>query len=368
MSFCYKIFWIFNIKPDKVVVSGFYGRGYGDSGKYILDEIAKRNKKLDIVWLTKEPNSLFPSYVRPVKYNSLRSFYELATARIWIDNNRKKRYISKRKGQFYLQTWHSNLRLKKIEKDAGDSLDKRYIAMAKHDSRMINAIVVGCDFSYNTMRNSFWYDGPIYKTGTPRCDELFNVSKRSIRETKKNLKIPDNYKILLYAPTFRKNKDVNLDSIENFVEKLRKKYSDKFKLLVRFHPGSKQSIKETEYIKDVTKFPNMQNLINISDILITDYSGSMFDAAISHKPCILYTPDLEEYLKNERELYFSFDELPFRHVNTLSKLADAVTQFDKEEYKKRINAFLKKVGCYEKGNSAKNVVDMLEREVWNKNA
>lgn len=365
---CFYLFRIFRVKSLKIVAVSFYGRGYGDSGKYIFDELHSRNKRFDLVWLAKDPTKAnVPKYVRVVKYNSLRAIYELATAKVWIDNCRKRLYTKKRKSQFYLQTWHSNLRLKKIEMDAEKYLPESYMDMAKHDSKLIDAIVVGCDFSYNTMRNSFWYNGPIYKTGTPRCDELFNVSDKSIKEVRKSLKISNSCKIFLYAPTFRKNRNVDLDGIESFVRTLKKEYSNEFKLLIRFHPGSNQSVEETECIKDATKYPNMQDLINVSDILITDYSGSMFDAAISRKPCILYTPDYEEYLRNERELYFNFDELPFERASTLTELADIIMKFDKKKYDKRVNSFLEEVGCYEKGESAKKVVDLLEKEVWGKN-
>jgi CDP-glycerol glycerophosphotransferase len=360
LSFVYKIFWIFKIEQNKIVIVSFFGKGYGDSGRYVCEELLRRHSNCDIVWLANNTKANYPKLVRVVKYNSMKAFYELATAKIWIDNSRKKLYVSKRKNQIYLQTWHSNLRLKKIEKDAEQYFTKRYIARCKHDSAMADAIIAGSDFGYNTIRNAFWYDGPIYKTGIPRCDELFNIDPKTIDSTKQKLSIPKDYKIFLYAPTFRTEGDIDLSDINTLEKDLCKKYSDKYVLLVRFHPISKQRIENTKHIKDATDYPNMQELINAADILITDYSGSMFDAAISHKPCILYTPDLENYLKKERELYFSFDELPFVNTNNFTDLAKAINSFDKKAYDKKVDAFLGKVGNYEKGESAKNVADLIE--------
>src|SRR5690606_28368099 len=79
----------------------------------------------------------------------------------------------KRKSQYYIQTWHSPLRLKKIEKDIENNLDESYIERAKIDSKMCDLMISGSDFSWNIYRNSFWYDGEILKCGTPRCDIFF---------------------------------------------------------------------------------------------------------------------------------------------------------------------------------------------------
>ena len=365
ISLFYKLFWIFRIKKNKIVVVSFYGRGYGDSGKYICNELNKRNKNLDIVWLVKDTNLQFPDFIRPVKYNSLKSFYELATAKLWIDNSRKRPYISKRKNQIYLQTWHSNLRLKKIEKDAEEDLDKQYIWYAKRDSKMADAIIAGCDFSYNTIKNSFWYNGPIYKTGIPRCDELFNNNKKLIDTIKEKLDIKNINNIILYAPTFRRGNDVNISDINDLINILREKYKEDFKVLVRFHPISKQIIKESKYIKNVTNYPDMQELIKISDVLVTDYSGCMFDAAIAHKKCVLYVPDYEDYIKNQRKLYFNFDELPFERTYTFKELGSVIINMNDKKYDEKINKFLKFIGCYEKGDSSENVADLIEEVLKN---
>ena len=80
----------------------------------------------------------------------------------------------KRDGQFYVQTWHSSLRLKKIEADAVDGLTDNYIKMAKADSKQTDLLISGCQFSTEIFRRAFWYDGPIVSTGTPRGDVLIH--------------------------------------------------------------------------------------------------------------------------------------------------------------------------------------------------
>lgn len=359
------LFRIFPIKKNKIVIASFYGKGYGDSSKYICDEIFKRQIDFEIVWLVNDLNEKFPPNIKKVKYKSIRALYELCTARIWIDNSRKPIFVRKRKKQFYIQTWHSNLRLKKIEKDAEDYLLDSYVKQAINDSKMADAIIAGCDYSYNTIKNSFWYDGPIYKTGIPRCDELFDVSKQSISKIKKDIGIEEINHIFLYAPTFRNNMEVNLIDYDKLLKALRNTYAEDFVFLVRFHPISKQSIIGEKNLIDVTSYPNMQELIKISNILITDYSGCMFDAAISRKKCILYVPDLNDYISKQRELYFKFGDLPFNLAYTQDELVDRITNFNDKEYYDKLNGFLNLINSYEQGTSARKVVNMLEKVLNN---
>ena len=148
---------IFPIKKNKIVITSFYGKGYGDSSKYICNYLINNQKEnVEIVWLVNDiSDNNLPKEIKAVKYKSLRAIYERVTAKIWIDNARKHDYELKRKDQYYIQLWHSSLRLKKIEKDAINYLPKTYIKNAIHDSKMIDLMVAGCEFSYNTYKNSF---------------------------------------------------------------------------------------------------------------------------------------------------------------------------------------------------------------------
>lgn len=95
-------YWVLPIKSKKLIFSSYYGKGYWDNGKYIIEEIIKQELEYDIVWLVKkylinEINCL--AKVRIVEYGTFKSLYELATSKIWIDNCRKMVYPPKRKSQ-----------------------------------------------------------------------------------------------------------------------------------------------------------------------------------------------------------------------------------------------------------------------------
>ena len=361
------IFSIFRIDNNKIIIISYAGKGYGDNGKYIVNElISNQNNKFKIYWATSEKfkNSL-PKEVNYTKYGSISYLYHLATSKIWINNSRFTYGVKKRKDQYYIQTWHSSLRLKKIEKDTIESLNPQYVLTCKKDSKMIDLIISGCDFSTNIYKNAFWYNGKILNCGTPRCDLFFN--KKTKEDLKKKIynkyNIDKTKKIILYAPTFRKNTNETecYLNCESFAKKINKEYI----LLVRFHPISKYTINNSENLINVTNYEDMQELISISDFLITDYSGCCFDMMINNKPCILFTKDIESYLANERNLYFNFEDLPFPTVKNEKKLIELINNFNDKEYKSKVCQFEKKIGLCETGIASKTLVNHIKKVVKN---
>lgn len=361
------IFRIFSIKNNRIIFVSYYGKGYGDNAKYISKELLKNREKYELIWATKSKfRESLPEGIKYVRYRSLKYLYYLATSKIWINNTRCTYGVKKRKKQYYIQTWHSSLRMKKIEKDAETNLKKQYILTAKYDSRICNLIISGCEFSSDIYNNSFWYEGEILETGTPRCDIFFDKHEEIKKNVYKYFKIDKNKKIILYAPTFRKN-DITCNSFfdyTEFVNKINEK-NDDYVLLVRFHPNSNTNIKCSNNIYDATCYPDMQELITSSEILITDYSGCCFDAMIAKKKCVLFVKDLEQYMKNERSLYFDFEELPFEKIKNEEELSKAIINFDYDKYLERIKKFDVRIKSKEYGNASKLIVERINKVIEN---
>lgn len=83
-----------------------------------------------------------------------------------------------RAGPKYIQTRHSTLRLKMIEKDAEDTLPAHYIQMAKRDSAQLDYLLAGSKISRQIFERAFWYKGKIVNTGTPQCDIFLRTEHR----------------------------------------------------------------------------------------------------------------------------------------------------------------------------------------------
>ena len=364
MSISFYFFRIFKVKNNRIVCLNFSGKGYGDSPKYIIEELLKKDENYEIIWAVKNlKDNNFPLKVKKVKFLSLKYIYYLSTAKIWINNSRFDLFVRKRPNQFYIQTWHSPLRLKKIEMDAIDGLSEYYKKVMVNDSKNIDIMISGCDFSYNIYSNSFLYDGPILEIGTPRCDLFFDKQKKDKikKEVLKKYKIKKEKKIILYAPTFRKYTNFTDCLID--INKLLKDLKDDYIILIKLHPSTKLHIGSSNNIINVSDWADIQELICITDFMITDYSSCCFDAMIANKPCILFIKDLNNYMSYERSLYFDIRELPFEKAVNEKELADKINNFDFINYNDKIVDFENKIGLYEKGVASKQLVKLIKKEM-----
>ncbi|OKL36560.1 CDP-glycerol glycerophosphotransferase family protein [Domibacillus mangrovi] len=367
---CLVIIYIFNclpIKKNKLFFFSYYGSQYGCSPKYITDYIIKHYPKdqFDIVWAFNDLESKkHITSFRKVKIMSLQYFYELCTSKIVITNFRTTDMYVKRKNQYYIQTWHSSLRLKQIEKDAEDSLPPHYVKMAKKDSLKCDLLLSGCQYSTDIFKRSFWYEGEVFEHGTPRNDILYqgNASKR--KEILSMLNVPTSSKILLYAPTFRKGNNMDIYNLDyaQIAHQLKSRFGGEWIILVRLHPhliSKSNQLLRGENVIDATIFDDVQELLLIADVLITDYSSLMFDFQLTNRPCFLYVPDVKEYVSQERDLYFELRELPFLIAKSKEDLLEKIGAFHHDEYKGKIIDFSDRIGSFEEGKACEYLLNRI---------
>lgn len=371
--FFFYFFRVFPINDRKIVINMYDGKGYGDNGKYIVDTLLNRDVEYDIVWLSRNKHDTFPKGVRRVPYFSLKAIYEQATSKIWIGNKRKPGYVRKRKNQYYIMTWHAGITLKRVEADAGNALTNNYISAAKRDSQMANLFLSSSDWDTSLYRKAFWYDGEILECGYPRQDILFKASTIKSNNLKKTLGISGK-KVLLYAPTFRKEMifssnetidtsmyDLNWNAV---LSALQKKLGGEWVGLIRLHPNVTRfanKLKIPSDVINVSNYNDMQELLLMSDCLITDYSSSVFDYAITFRPAFIYATDFDDY-KKDRDFYFDLNKLPFPFSKSGSELERCIDQFQYNSYQKELNDFLyKECGLKRGGCAAEAVCDRIEK-------
>lgn len=357
---------IFPIDNKKIVISSFNGRGYGDNPKYVCEALDYKNKKL--IWLVKEYDHSIPNHILQIKYESIKALYHLGTAKVWIDNSRKEIYVRKRKKQIYIQMWHGSIALKKIEKDAIDILSDKYVKRAINDSKMIDLMISNSNFSDKLFSKSFWYSGEILKSGSPRIDSFFNNKDEIIKEKFcERYKINKEYSFIIYAPTFRDSLSLECYKFdqEQLIKTFEKKYKKKFCLLLKLHPNLKGALKfensNALNIIDVCDYPDIYELMKISDYLITDYSSLMFEFPINgNKPVFIFASDLEKY---NREFYFDLNQLPFSLATNSNELIHNIKEFDEKSYYNRIECFYEQLELFEDGRASQRIVDYIEKSL-----
>ncbi|MFZ7343575.1 CDP-glycerol glycerophosphotransferase family protein [Avibacterium volantium] len=169
---------------------------------------------------------------------------------------------------------------------------------------------------------------------------------------KTTLDIPQDKKIIFYAPTFRKAGAMVLPfDPDTLLASLNGGYVIVTKLHYLNHLD-----KSYDNVIDCTAHSDIADLMKIADILISDYSSLVLDFALLNKPIILFQYDYEAYMK-QRGVYFNFrDYLPYEQiVKSQEELYKLDWQNLKSDNRKIIDTFYP----LEDGQSTKRIVDAL---------
>jgi len=184
----------------------------------------------------------------------------------------------------------------------------------EEDISLTNYFVASSDFEAELFEDCFKKQkDSILVFGTPRNDFLLENNEDTYVYKKHML---ENYKIILYAPTFREGKktdllpfgNIQLEELNSFLE------NNNAYLLVRKHPNEAQrfedlysagTIRSRILFAGQDNYPDVQVLLKFTDVLITDYSGIYFDFLLLNRP-IIFTPfDYDEYIL-ERDFLFDY--------------------------------------------------------------
>lgn len=363
------LIWLFQHLPlqNKVVFRNFNGKGLGDDPKYIALELIRNFPDIKLVWLASDLNTPHPPQIQIVKYRSILAYYHLATAKVWVNNiKHSSMYLSKRKGQYYIQTWHAPFGLKKIEADG--NLSEDYIKRAKQDAAQTDLMYANSDFRMQTYRTKFWYSGPVIKSDSPRISILFQMKESQKAFIRQTLQIPAGNGIVLYAPTFRSHSpfDIHGFDFQKLTDLLSSKFQKPFTFILRLHPNDAKKYRDIALPNGVihaSNYPDMQELLAISDVLITDFSSSMFDFAMIQKPVFLFAKDFDAYLSNERDLCIPLQDLPFPIMKTEEDLHQSILNFDETQYRSKIGVFFAKYGIEDSGQGAKTIAKIIYQQI-----
>jgi CDP-glycerol glycerophosphotransferase len=264
--------------------------------------------------------------------------------------------------------WHGGAALKQVERDVEHKLGYSYVQKAKRDSKVCDLMISGCRANTELIRRSFWYSGEILEEGIPRNDMFFNgeLHANVRRRIFDDYNLVEGSRIVLYAPTFRSNGSLEPYRIDwgEVVPRLEQMFGgERVTVFLRLHPNllrraNTASLINHPSVVDVTRYHDMQELLCISDMLITDYSSSMFDFAMLNRPCLLYATDVEEY---DRGYYYDFRELPFPLARNIEELKALIEKFDEDKYKSDLELFLKsRLGLKERGVASKALAEWMQ--------
>ena len=354
--------------PNKV----FFYRpdgGYGDNPRAIADYLRRSNPELELVWACAGkrffPN--IPSEIKPVVFETEECFREMATAGVWVASTTLPYGTVKRKGQLYIQTWHGDKFLKKIAKDALVDMKtyQRGMSFQKFcEPALCDLFLTGCEWFVPIAASAFGYRGKFLRCGMPRNDCLVRLDEGRCREIRKNLGIAMGTGVLLYAPTFRDyekshdtvHSDIDLSRI---LDALTEKDGRDWICVMRAHDG--KSLKtgwdhiQDRRIRDETSYPDIADLLMISDALVSDYSSCGADFALTGKLVLLYQDDIDRYTAAGRKLYFSREASPYFTASNMDEALELIRAATEESVRANCKAILDFYDSFETGRASEAV-------------
>lgn len=376
-SLAYWLLWALPVKKKKIVFTTFEGDGgYCCNPRYVAEELLKKEADLELVWLVNNIKKQFPHGIKKVNNTFWRRAYHLATAKVWIDNSRKAYGTRKRKGQLYIQVWHAAIGFKPLGLFRGKLFPKIAYLVSQYDSKLADYVISNSEWCTKFVPDQLIYTGEILKTGSPRCDVFFNGREDVYRKLRKHYKIPQDAKVALFAPTFRGgsqkgNRQVFVEEptldFARMTEALEQKFGGTWFVFLRLHPQLAAQFEQFPFkngianMIDVSQADDMNELAAASDVLITDYSSSVFDVINMYMPVFIYADDLEEYIEERGTLMWDMYSLPFSVARNSDELTENIARFNADEYKWKIDDFSRKNGVQEDGHAAERVVDVIER-------
>ena len=354
---CLKLFYFLPINDRRILLCSFDGDQYSDNPRYMSEYLAARyGQALELVWGFRHPERFrnVPG-IKPVRYYSPRWFYYALTAAVFITNVSFPRIMPKRNGQFSLNTWHGGGAYKRVGPGA--------YALSKAERRSQYKCIQKTDlylssserFTHFALRQDMDYQGEVLNCGMPRNDLFFSAERIAWASEKVRQALSLKGYVVLYAPTFRGN-NIHGHKIDHHfpyqqvLTGLRERFGEPVTILKRAHNRCVMADSSPAEVIDVSDWPDMQEMLCAADMLITDYSSSIWDFALLGRPCLLYQNDLEVY-ERERGICTSVDQWPGISCRSDGELLDAIRTLDERICAEKAREHLRVCGSYEMGTA-----------------
>lgn len=339
-----------------------------DFGQY--EHIWQINDPAERALLTEE----YAAYanVKFVGKNSAGYFDAITSAKYLVINVTLPFYFTKKPEQIYVNTWHG-IPLKTLGYDTPDG--KYSVRNTMHNFLQTDYIISPCRFTTRIFLDSYKlrgiYGGKITECGHPRNDLILHTDRKYIIDklAKRGTVIDTGKKIILYAPTW-KGAGGDVDKAENDIARY-DEFCDflmhhidtgKYQILIKPHPAVyKQLSKEQQASgKYISQCVDTDELLSVTDVLVSDYSSLFFDFLLTDRPMIFYIPDVARYVE-ERGVYFGLDELPGPYSGDMGDIADWINEA--EALRERHAATYDKMkawACeFDDGSASERVIDAV---------
>lgn len=283
---------------NAVFFESFYGRNASCNPLAIDRELARVAPGVARYWSVVDLSVAVPDGAIPVVEGSPQWWRARGASRLLVVNDWLRRRFERRRGQVVLQTWHGTP-LKRLALHRPGFDPRRAVAVVR-EARRWNVLLAQNPYGARILKKAYAFlSRPVWVEGYPRNDVLVTDDGAATRAA---LGIGAEERVLLYAPTWREDREQMVD----FIDPGALAGAADAVVLVRGHSRTLLPGRDATgpRVIDVTSFPDTARLLLAADALITDYSSVMFDFSVTGKPMYFLVPDLEHYRGELRGFYF----------------------------------------------------------------
>ncbi|WP_188633435.1 CDP-glycerol glycerophosphotransferase family protein [Lentibacillus kapialis] len=341
---------------------------------YTVKELEKQTNEEVVILKTSHCKTDFGSARLTLNFKAsnladwIRSVYHLATCeKVFVDNYFGFLAATAFKSNVQcIQLWHAAGAIKQfgLKDPVIQGRTLRAYQRFKKVYRQFDKVVVGSERMSSIFRESFnLSDNRILRTGIPRTDFFFDeVAKKNVQKTLvEEYPVINEKKVILYAPTYRDG-SLNSAELELNINKMYQELKDKYVLFLRLHPavnGEFQN-KYPGFVVNVSSYHNMNHLLIVTDLLITDYSSIPFEFSLLDKPMAFFAYDLDQYTLDKGFWKAYEDLVPGPIAKNTPDLIDII---ENETYDMdRIRSFAFRWNEYSQGRSSEQLIKAIYTE------
>lgn len=356
---------------DKLVLFVVYGgQRYDDSPKFIYEYLKNQYYDLKFKWAFIDPeniNGIVPDEEK-IKIDTFQYYLTALKAGYWVTNSSVSRSLAfKKKKTKNIFFTHGMTGIKKIGLDIHEQQNSFNSGFTE------NFDYIFIEGSKETEILTRAWNKPVdnfIAMGLPRNDELLSYSEEYRQKLRKELGIPVGKKAILYAPTFREYlKDSDLAAylkppidFDYWYEQLK----DDYVLIITAHyeVAKLMNIPKIDgFIINAFKYPNINDLMIASDLLVSDYSSIIFDYSLMEKPIFSFDYDYDEY-SERRGLYPGYSLLFYNGIiKKQEQLLEFIVKGDYELNREYVKTKIKEEYFAAYGNTTEKIVKFIFGEI-----
>ena len=377
----------FMVRNPKIWVFGaWFGKKYSDNSKYLFEYVNKNRKDITAVWLTTNDETY--KLIKQKGYNVVKTYgfkgywYTLTAKYAFISVHHIDINFYAGLGIKIINLWHGSP-LKKVLKDDKVTINNqtsKHPIYRKLQSLILPkfySLIVSSDEIKSLYSSAFrGLTKRIEVLGQPRCDAFYMpVPKTNF--TDKLAKLKEKNKIGIYMPTHRKEGIVDFSEfLINELDNLNNKMKEiNVILLIKLHfyhqkdiDNLKKEYSNIIFISDKDIEQDIYSILPLTDFLITDYSSVYFDYLCTDKPVIFFNFDKDDYLKNDREFYFDYDEVTggekAENWETLYDKIKLITE-NTDYFREKRKDILQRMCKYPDGKNSERIVEWVLEDIHN---